>query len=111
MSQLFYDHLIVLTELESEIKNVAETEEERNELWQIVDEIIHHRVLGCILDKLPNEHHYEFLSKFHEAPHDEGLINYLKEKISEDVEKVIRQEVGELAYELLQEIRQPKSGI
>lgn len=109
MSKIFYDHLIVLEEVEAEIKKTAETSEEREELWQLVDEIIHHRVLGSILDKLPGEHHGEFLEKFHKAPHDESLIDYLKEKIGENIEEVIRQEMGDLAYEILEEIRKDKS--
>jgi hypothetical protein len=105
MSKLFFDHLIKLDEVEAEIKKVTKTQEEKEELWQIVDEIIHHRVMGCILDKLPKKHHTEFLEKFHQAPYDEGLIAYLTEKIGENIEEIIRQEIGGLAYELLAEIR------
>ncbi|MGB6882108.1 MAG: hypothetical protein WBD86_02315, partial [Microgenomates group bacterium] len=65
MSKIFYDHLIVFEEVDRYIKDTVETHEERDELWQIVDEIVHHRVLGCVLDKLPKEHHEEFLGKFH----------------------------------------------
>ena len=39
MSKLFFDHLIKLDEVEVEIKKVTKTQEEREELWQIVDEI------------------------------------------------------------------------
>jgi hypothetical protein len=105
MSKLFFDHLIKLDEVEEEIKKVAKTQEEKEELWQIVDEIIHHRVIGCILDKLPPKNHQEFLEKFHEAPYDLGLIEYLTQKIGENIEEIIRQEIGSLAYELLAEIR------
>lgn len=105
MSKIFYDHLIILTEVETEIKSMVETEEERHELWQIVDEIIHHRVLGCIMDKLPHGYHDEFLEKFHKTPYDESLLDYLKEKINEDVEELIKGEVNGLASEILKEIR------
>ena len=105
MSKIFYDHLIVFEEVDRYIKDTVETHEERHELWQIVDEIVHHRVLGCVLDKLPKEHHEEFLGKFHEAPHDETLFDYLKEKIEENIEELIKQEIGGLASEILQEIR------
>lgn len=101
MSKIFYDHLIILTEVETEIKSMAETEEERHELWQIVDEIIHHRVLSCIMDKLPQEHHEEFLEKFHKAPHDETLLDYLKERIEEDIEVFIKKEINILEKEIL----------
>lgn len=110
MSKLYYDHLLVLDEVEAEIKKSAKTLEEKEELWKVIDETIHHRVMGCVLDRLPREHHEEFLQKFHKAPHDENLLIYLQEKIGENVEELIRQEIGNLAYELLKEFRQQKSG-
>ncbi len=105
MSKIFYDHLIVLEEIEAEIKNSAQTEEERHELWQLVDEIVHTRIMENILDRLPGEHHNEFLEKFHAAPHDDGLLDYLKEKIEENIEELLKEEIGDLAYEILGEIR------
>lgn len=105
MSKLFYDHLIVFEEIEAEIDKSTKSPEEREELWAIVDEIVNHRVMAIILKKLPRKHHEEFLSMFHKAPHDLELLNYLKEKIGGNVEGLIRAEIGDLAYELLEEIR------
>jgi hypothetical protein len=105
MSKLFFDQLIVLDEVDKEIKKVASSKEEQEELWQLVDEMVHHRVMGCVLDRLPKLHHEEFLAKFNAAPHDESLLDYLKEKIGENIEELIKQEVGDLAFELLEEIR------
>lgn len=104
MSKLFYDHLIVLTEVEMEIKSIAETEEERHELWQIVDEIIHHRILEFLLDRLPEDYHDEFLEKFHACPHDESHLHFLNERIEGEIEKLIREEVDSLASEILREM-------
>ena len=105
MSKLFYDHLIILSEVEAEVKVIAETEEERHELWQIVDETINNRVLELLLDKLAEEYHDEFLEKFHEAPHDETIFDYLKEKIDENIEGFIKEEIGNLAYAILKDIK------
>jgi len=109
MSKIFYDHLIVFEEVETEIKKAAETSEERKELWCLVDETIHHRVLGCILDKLPGEHHHEFLTKFHKKPHDETLIDFLKERGGQDFEEVIKGEIEALNSELLEQIKSENS--
>ncbi len=106
MSKLFFDHLLALEEIDKEIKKVAKSQEEREELWALVDEIVHHKALGCILDKLPRDSHEEFLDMFHKAPHDEDLLlGYLKEKIGENVEEILKTELGNLAFELLTEIR------
>lgn len=105
MSKIFYDHLIELDVVEAEIKKASKTPEEKEELWRIVDDIVNHKALGFILDKLPIQHHGEFLEKFHQAPHAADLFNYLSEKIGENIEELLRQELGNLAYELLGEIK------
>ena len=108
MSKLFFDQLIVLDDLDGEIKKVAKSKEEKEELWQLVDEMVHHRVLGCVLDALPRKNHEEFLEKFHKAPHDESLMDFLREKVGDNIDELIRQEIGGLAFELLEEIRGKK---
>lgn len=104
MSKVFYDHLIVLEDLEEVIKTKAKTTEEREELWALVDELIHHRVVGCILDRLPPEHHHEFLDKFAKAPHDDGILGFLKERV-EDIEEAIVGVVKKLGEEIKEELR------
>ena len=113
MSKIFYDHLIILEEVETEIKNISETSEEKEELWRLVDEIIHHRVIISILDRLPLEHHHEFLSKFHEAPHHEGHLQFLNQlalfkEEEENIEQVIKTEINNLEKEILREIKSLK---
>lgn len=105
MSKIFYDHLIILPVLEAEIKSIAETEEEKQELWQIVDEIIHHRILELLLDTLDREHHDEFLERFHEAPHDEIHIHYLDKKVDENISELIEEKIGKMEREIINEIK------
>ena len=106
MSKLFFDHLIVLDEVEVEIKRSAKTKEEQEELWGLVDEIITHKALDVILARLDRHHHEEFLGIFHKCPHDENLIfGYLKEKIGDNAEDILRQELGNVAFDLLKEIK------
>lgn len=100
MSKLFYDHLIVLKGIEEHIKK-AETYEEREELWQLVDELIHHTVIGCILDTLPKNHHHEFLERFCLSPYDDGLIDFINERSKEDIGKLIIVRLERLSRELL----------
>ena len=104
MSKLFYDHLIILEELDHHIRHAAETPEEKEELWSIIDEIIHHRVIGCVLDRLPEEDHYEFLEIFHKTPHDTELISYINLRIDEGIEEAIRDEIENIKEELLEVI-------
>lgn len=105
MSILFFDRLLVLDEVDQEIKAKAKTAEEREELWGLVDEIVHHRLMGCVLDRLPAQNRPEFLARFNKAPHDEGLFKFLTEKIGEDIEEFLKKEIGLLKSEILHEIR------
>lgn len=101
MSTLFYDHLTIIKGLDKKIKKNSSSNDEMQELWFYVEELIHHRVLECCLGNLPEEHHDEFLKKFHKSPHDSGLIEYLNQKIGKDVEKLIKVEIKKLSKELL----------
>lgn len=108
MTKLFFDHLIVLDQVEIEIKKSAKTKEEQEELWGLVDEIISHKALDVILGRLERHHHEEFLDIFHKNPHDETLIfDYLKEKIGDNIEDILRAELGNVAFDLLREIKGP----
>lgn len=109
MTKLFFDHLLDLDEVEREVKKTAKTIEQREELWQLVDEMVHHRVMGCIFDNLPKPKHQEFLDKFNLTPHDEGLIDYLKKEIGKNVDEIIKTEVGSLSMELLDSLRGKES--
>lgn len=105
MSKLFYDRLIVLEEVETHIRKHASSKEEQEELWGLVDEIVSHRVIEKILDKLPSQHHSGFLEIFHKCPHDEFLIfGYLREKTGENFEEFLKRELGQLPKEILKEL-------
>ena len=101
MTKVFFDQLTDLSKIEKRINKVAKIHEEKLELWQLVDEILHHKVLGCVLEKLPKEYHEEFLEEFSKKPYDEGLFDYLKKRIGEDIKDFIRGEVALLVMELL----------
>ena len=102
MSKIFYDHLIDLSKVEKRVKKIAKTPEEREEIYQLIDEIIHHRMVGCILHELPPKDHQEFLCKFCNQPGSDGLMDYLKEHIKRDISKFLKKEIHNLAIELLE---------
>jgi|SRR3989344_9252693 len=109
MSKIFYDHLVVFEEIESVIREVSSIPEEKEELWKLVDDIVHHKVMIAILDNLPIEHHEEFLNRFHELPHHESHITYLNQRIlnetDDDIEKIIKKEIQSLEKDLIKEVK------
>ena len=95
---------VFLIRLEAIIKDSSNSPEEREELWKIVDEILHHRIMGCVLDTLPREHHEEFLEKIKNDPIDEKLIDYLEEKSGTRVSEKIREEIVAIEEKILKDL-------
>ncbi len=104
MSTIFYDHLLSLEEIEKIINASSESIEEKSELWQIVDDTVHHHILMVILDNLPRQHHEEFLQLFYDKPYDTELVEYLNAKISTPLETLIQQENDRLIDLILKDI-------
>lgn len=102
MSKLFFDHLVSLDKVEKEIKKIAESDEEKHEYFKLVDEIIHHRVMGCVFDKLPEKDHKKFIRKFKKRPHDESLLEYISKKAKEDLGLIIKYEIKKLEAEIIE---------
>ncbi len=104
MGKIFYDHLIVREEIIRELEGYEMQAVERDELIQLVDETLHHHTLDVILTHLPKEKHREFLEKFHKAPHDQALLDYLKTETGIDIEGEIKKRAADTKKELLEEI-------
>lgn len=92
------------TKINKLVQKYAQSDEERMELNMIIDEIIHHRLVGCILDNLAREHHEEFLQKLTEKQLGEELIAYLEEKSGKEITLKIKQAVTDIETEILQEL-------
>ena len=100
MSKIFYDHLVIREEITVELDKCNLAREEKEELIQLVDETLHHHIFNALLTHLPKEKHREFLEKFHKAPHDESLLEYIK-----DFEQEIIKEAQKIKGDLLSEIK------
>jgi hypothetical protein len=108
MSKIFYDHLVVFEKVDVVIKESTNTTEEKEELWKVVDELVHNHVLTSILEKLSDEHHDDFLEKYHTHPYDESLIDYINDKVEGNIEEVIQNGLELLEEEILREIEEIK---
>lgn len=104
MTKIFYDHLTISEEITVELDKYKLDHQEREEIIQLVDENIHHRVLDIILTHLPKEKHHDFLTKFHSAPHDSNLLAYLKKEV-ENIEEFIICEAKKVKAEILREFK------
>ncbi|MEK7521814.1 MAG: hypothetical protein AAB599_03380 [Patescibacteria group bacterium] len=105
MSKVWYDHLIILEEVEIELGKLELDREEKRELEHLIEEMTHHRVMDRVLTHLPKQHHKEYLKRFANSPHDPGLIHYLNERIEESVEEHVKDEMKKLKKEILSDLR------
>lgn len=101
MSKLFFDHLLDMSDIDKKVKKIVKNKDERDEILQMIDEIVNHRVMGCIFSQLPEECHEEFVAEFAKRPHDESLLSYVSERVTGDIEEFIQREIHVLADELL----------
>lgn len=109
MSRIFYDHLIVFEKIEAKLSSYNfSSPREKEEVHQTIEESVHYRVMTCILDHLPREHHNQFLELFHRTPHHQGLLTFLKDRV-ENIEELIKEEVKDLEKLLLTDIDSTKS--
>ena len=102
MSKIFYDQIIILDKVEKAINQIADSHQEKLELWQIIDNITHHHIINCILNLLPETHHLKFLNLFHKSPHDDQLFLFLKENSDLDIKSELQKESQNLSFDLLE---------
>lgn len=111
MSKIFFDHLIEVEEIKLYIDRVTQTHDEKEDLWNLVDEYINHRIISSILSGLDEGSHEEFLSMFLEKPYDPGIINYLDTRLTVTLDELVDKNLQEIINELNEILEiQPSAG-
>lgn len=103
MRSTFYDNLITTAPIMAEIKDEL-SHLEQEEIHEMIEDILHHRIMEVILLDLPLEHHENFLLKFHQNPTDPDLFFMLKKhspKIEEKIQEVVLIVHEEIKLDLL----------
>jgi len=99
---LFFDHLVVFSKVEKKLGKNSKVIEDKTELWNLIDEIIQHRVICCVLEKLPAEDHNEFLEKFHSCPYEDAIMGYISIRSGQDITEYLKKELENLEDEILE---------
>ncbi len=108
MNKVFYDHLIIIEEIEFTLATHQITKEECKEILHLIDRTMHSEILSNILKHLPHAHHEEFLTRFHGAPHDKSLMSFLKDHTMVDIEKEILGVANRVKKTMIKEIERAK---
>jgi hypothetical protein len=95
--KLFYDHLIIIEEIIAVAGNDPK-------LLDLVDQTLQNEILDVIFTYLPREKHEEFLEKFHAAPHDARLMQYLKDNSPVNIELAILDRANKTKRKLLRHL-------
>ena len=104
----FYDHLVLIEEITSELDVYDLPPEERAEIMGLIHHTTHQHILNVILNHLPRQHHENFLAKFQTTPHDPELLALLKKEIKTDIISEIRIQAARIKKELLAEIKKSR---
>lgn len=107
-TKIFYDHLIVIEEITAILDGHHLTQSERHDLLNYIDQTLHHHILDTILTHLPAEYHTEFLSRFHDTPHDPKIMFFLQEHGKVNMERAILKEANRVKKEILSMIETSK---
>jgi hypothetical protein len=101
MPIIFYDHLVNKQEVLIIVDQTKGQETYKNKIKQLIDDILHQGIIEFILSNLKPKHHQTFLHQLHHAPYNPEILDYLKEKIAQDIEDQIQAQ----ADNLIQKIR------
>lgn len=104
MSKLFYDHLIVIEEIVAVLDQHKLKPGERTKILELMDATLQHEILDVILTYLPREKHEEFLKKFHAAPRNMALMQYLKNNSPVNIELAILDRANKTKRKFLREV-------
>lgn len=104
MKHTFYAHLVDLTEIEIRLDSHGLKKHEKDELFLMVKETLHYRVVSEILTHLPEEHHDWFLEEYTKVPHSKQLLAQLKDQVAE-IEDKIKGVVDRVKEEILAELQ------
>ena len=104
MAKLFYDHLIIIEEVIILLDQKKTDVKEKEKLLAIIDDTLNHRILNIILTHLRKHHHEEFLKKIAHHPYDSGIMLFLKEKTTVDIEKEIMKTANNVKRSVIKEI-------
>lgn len=108
MSKLFFDHLILVDEVASQLDQFNLEPEDRAELLSLIDQTLHHHTLNVIFNLLPPEKHADFVGMYKTGPADVKLLAYLKKEIKEDIEAEIKKQADRVKKEILLEVSKAK---
>jgi hypothetical protein len=104
MAPLFFDHLVIKTQIIELINQKQEPENQKGRALQLIDDILYQGIIDHILENLHPKHHETFLTEVHERPYDPELLTYLKKHVGPDIEDNIRSAANKIVKQIIKDL-------
>ncbi len=109
MQDIFYSHLLPIDDVTAMLDEYELSDEERQELLDLIYQMFDHRAIEVIFLHLPPEHHEEVVRMMSLAPQDLEIMVFIKQH-APDIEAHLQDAGAELAMELRGLLHKPKRG-
>lgn len=103
----FYSHLVKIDNLIYELDSLNFDEDQKKHLGELVDSIIHHRIMDLVLAKLSDEDKIALSQKIGSSSTHQEIWEFVNAKI-DGVEIEIRQKIEQTSQEFIEDIKEAK---
>ncbi len=108
MTPHIFDHLTQVEEIITEIDIHDLDVLDKDELVQLIKQILNHHTLDTVLTHLPQDKHEHFLQEYRQDPTNQQLLAWLKQEIQADIEEAIKVQAAKIKKEILTEIKKAR---
>ncbi len=97
----FFGYRLNFSRLEKFFRKMPLSEEEKWELWSLVDGIVLNRALCLVLESVPDDEHDEFVQRLRDISFDESILDYFGVE-RDSLELSLESELRSLEDEILE---------
>ncbi len=100
----FYYRLIHIESIFINLHKLKLSDKEEKELWDLIEQMIHVRVLDTILQNLAEDKQDQFLQEFTVKPDEDRLIKFIRENIA-DIDIRLETTMNELEETIVEDFK------
>ena len=104
---VFYDHLVGLDDIHSELADYNLSLREHYDLLNTVDSALNHEVLNVILLVLPVEYHEYFVKEFNDRPADQNHLVFLRQ-FDPQIDQKIQETAHRTKFRIKEDLKKVK---
>lgn len=103
--KVFYSHLLVkYGELTATVESLEISRSEKSKALELINQTIHHEVIGAILDHIDERHHRKILTRIAAAPDDPTVLDLVNRLAADDIETALRKRIAAMHLDLMEDL-------